>query len=73
MISSWYQGIPLQNSCPPLLRTLVAAFAWMVHIYPALAHHQASAALYCLGPVTVFLLADRLARDWRLGLAAGIT
>ena len=29
-------------------------------------------ALYCLGSVTVFLLAGRLARDWRLGLAAGI-
>lgn len=50
----WYEGIPLQNSYPPLLPTLVAAFAWMVHISPALTHHQVSAALYCLGPVTVF-------------------
>jgi hypothetical protein len=50
----WYEGIPQQNSYPPLLHTLVAAFAWMVHISPALAHHQVCAALYCLGPVTVF-------------------
>jgi hypothetical protein len=45
----------------------------MVQIYLALAHHQVSAALHCLGPITVFLLAGRLARDWRLGLSAGIT
>jgi hypothetical protein len=45
----WYEGIPLENSYAPLLPTPVAAFAWMVHISLALAHHQVSALSIALG------------------------
>jgi hypothetical protein len=56
----WYGGIPFQNTYPPLLHALVAAFAAVAHVSPALAHHAVSAFLYCLGPVAVYFLALRL-------------
>jgi hypothetical protein len=60
----WYNGIPYQNTYPPLLHYLVAGAAWLFHISPALAHHAVSGAFYCLGPVTLFLMAGRISEAW---------
>ena len=68
----WYGGIPFQNSYPPLLHIIVAANAWAFKISPAHSHHAVTAALYCLGPVTLYFLAARLSRSWRIGLGAGV-
>ena len=62
----WYDGIPFQNTYPPLLHALVAVVAWVLGLSPALAHHLTGAMFYSLGPVFLFLLAFRLSND-RLG------
>ncbi len=59
----WYGGIPFQNTYPPLLHALVAGFASLARVSPARAHHEVTAVLYCLGPVSVYFLALRLTRS----------
>ena len=56
----WYGGIPYQNSYPPLLHLLVAAFAGVAGVSAALAYHAVTAVMYCLGPVTLFWMSYRL-------------
>lgn len=56
----WYAGIPYQNTYPPLLHFIVAGVAVLARITPALSYHAVVAAFYCLGPVTLFLMAHRL-------------
>ena len=56
----WYGGIPYENSYPPLLHLLVAAFAWATGLSVALAYHTVTALMYCLGPVTLFWMSYRL-------------
>ena len=56
----WYGGIPYQNSYPPLLHLLVAAFAGVTGLSAALAYHAITALMYCLGPVTLFWMSYRL-------------
>ncbi len=68
----WYGGIPFQNSYPPLLHLTVAGAAALGGLSPALAHHAVTAALYCLGSVTLFWLALRLGGDRLCGLLAGL-
>ena len=68
----WYGGIPFQNTYPPLLHVMVAVNARVFNISPAHSHHAVTAALYCLGPVTLYFLAARLSGSWRIGLAAGV-
>ncbi len=58
----WYDGIPFQNTYPPLLHFLVAGVAGVGGISAALSHHVVSAVMYCLGPVTLFLFLDRVSR-----------
>jgi len=57
----WYGGIPYPDTYPPLLHFTVAAVAVVARISPGLAYHIVTAAVYALGPVTVFWAA------WRLG------
>lgn len=68
----WYGGIPFQNTYPPLLHVLVALVAAALNISPALSHHAVTAAMYCLGPVTLFWLAWKLSGDRSAAFVAGL-
>lgn len=68
----WYCGIPFQNTYPPLLHNLVAAVADLGGMSAALAHHAVTAAMYCLGPVTLFFLALRLSGSRAAAFAAAL-
>jgi hypothetical protein len=68
----WYAGIPYQNTYPPLLHLAVAAFAKLSGTSPALSYHAVVAAIYCLGPVTVYWLAFRLSGTRFTGVLAGV-
>jgi len=68
----WYGGEPFQNSYPPLMHLLVGGLAWISDSSPALAHHRVSAALYCLGPVTLFLSVYVLSRQWSSSFGAAL-
>jgi len=50
----WFGGMPFPNTYPPLLHASVALTSAAARISPALAYHTVTAALYCLGPVTLF-------------------
>ena len=69
--SLWYDGIPFQNTYPPLLHRTVALVAWIRGITPAHAYHWTTGLTYCLGPVTVFALVRRLSRTRWVGFMAG--
>ncbi len=68
----WYGGIPYQNSYSPLLHLTVAATAKLSGASPALAYHAVTAAMYCLGPVTLFWLAWKLSRSRTYSFAAAL-
>jgi len=72
----WYGGIPYPDSYPPLLHFMVAGVAEAAHISPALAHHVVTAAVYAVGPVTVFWAAWRLGAGrvpaWLAGLGSSL-
>src|ERR1051326_9221021 len=59
----WYNGIPYQDTYPPLLPWIVALTATIMRWTPALAYHFTIALFYCLGPVTSFLLCLELSRS----------
>jgi len=59
----WYNGIPFQDTYPPLLHFLVALAAGLSGASPALSYHAVTALLYCLGPVTLFWFACRLSGE----------
>jgi hypothetical protein len=56
----WYAGIPYQNTYPPLLHWITALGARFTHVSPAHSYHAVTAFFYCIGPVTLFLMAYRL-------------
>jgi len=56
----WNIGMPFENTYFPLLPFVVAAAAKLAGCSPALAFHAVSALFYCLGPVTLFLMAHQL-------------
>ena len=68
----WYGGIPFQNAYPPLLHLLVALVATVCGISAALSHHAVTAALYCLGPVTLFWFACKLSGERWLSFWAAL-
>jgi hypothetical protein len=68
----WYNGVPYQNTYPPLLHWGVALAAWMGGITPAHAYHWTTALAYCLGPVTVFALVRGLCGSAWPGFIAGL-
>jgi hypothetical protein len=57
---AWYEGIPFQNSYPPLLHFLVAGAAALMRVSTARAHHFVSALFYCFGPVWAYWAAVRI-------------
>jgi hypothetical protein len=68
----WYEGIPYQNTYPPLLHWTVALYAWARGISTAHAHHWVTAFAYCLGPVAVFALVRVMSGSRWAGLTAGM-
>jgi hypothetical protein len=68
----WYNGVPYQNSYPPLLHLVVAGFAWLLGWTPALSYHAVNAVLYCLAPVALFWLGTRWSGSRVCGFAAGL-
>jgi len=53
----WDAGLPFQHTYFPLLHAIVAVFSRLTGNSFALSFHAVSGAFYCLGPVTLFLLA----------------
>lgn len=68
----WYNGIPYQNSYPPVLHWMVALVSGVTGWSPALAYHAVTAFLYCAGPVTLFWLCYRLSRSHAASFMAGL-
>ncbi len=68
----WYEGIPYQNTYPPLLHLGVALIACVRGISAAHAYHWTIALAYCLGPVTLFALVRRLSGSRWAGFTAGL-
>ena len=53
----WDLGMPFQHTYFPLIPALAAAWSRVSGFSPALALHETGAFFYCLGPVTLFLMA----------------
>jgi hypothetical protein len=68
----WYDGIPYQNTYPPLLHLSVAALATITGISVAHAYHFLIALAYCMGPVTLFMLALRFSGSRVAAFTAGL-
>ena len=68
----WYGGIPYPDTYPPLLHWLCALAITLTGISPGLAHHFVTAALYSLGPATLFWLAWLLCGNRACAFAAGV-
>ena len=67
----WYNGVPFQNTYPPVHPFLVAAVAGLCDLATPRAYHALTAILYALGPVTLFLLAFKLSGSrWYSSAAA---
>src|SRR5579872_2699366 len=67
----WYNGVPYQNTYPPVLHLLVALAAKLFGYTPQHAHHWVTALFYCLGPVTLYALALRLSQSRWTAFGAG--
>ncbi|HYL75976.1 MAG TPA: hypothetical protein VEU96_17325 [Bryobacteraceae bacterium] len=67
----WYNGIPYQNSYPPLLHFMVAVLARLTGWSAALSYHAVTAFFYCLGAVTVYFLCLYLSRSVAYSSLAG--
>ena len=53
----WDCGLPFQNTYLPLLPGIVGGFAALTGQSASLAFHQVAAAFFCIGPVSLFLMA----------------
>lgn len=68
----WYNGIPFQNTYPPLLHFTVAWTSSLTGWSVALAYHRVCALFYALGPVTLFLFVWRLRASLQTAWLAGL-
>ena len=68
----WYGGIPFQNSYPPLLHSMNAALTSLTALSPARSYHVVTATLYCLAPVTLYILARRFCSSRTAAFFAGL-
>jgi hypothetical protein len=68
----WYEGIPFQNTYPPLLHWIVTLAVNLRGITPVHAHHWVTAIAYSLGPVALYLLALQLSGSRWAAFAAGL-
>lgn len=56
----WECGLPFQNTYLPLLQVIVGSYSRLTGSSAALSFHQVSAAFFCLGPLTVYLMAWKM-------------
>ena len=56
----WYNGVPFENTYPPLLNYCTAAVVIVSDFTAARAYHLATGFFYCLAPTSLFLLLVRL-------------
>ena len=68
----WNDGEPFQNTYQPGLGLLSALTANVLHVSPALGYHITIGIIYCLGPVGLFLLAERLSGRRETGILAAL-
>ncbi len=68
----WYNGVPYQNTYPPLLHWAVAVWAGVSGFTVAHAYHWTIGVAYCLGPVALFALARVLSGSRWAGFTAGL-
>ncbi|HEV8147699.1 MAG TPA: hypothetical protein VGP79_15020 [Bryobacteraceae bacterium] len=68
----WYDGVPYQNTYPPLLHWIVALVAKILGWSAAHAHHAVTAGLYSLGPVALFALALIFSKSRVAAFLAGL-
>ena len=69
----WYNGIPFQDSYPPLFHWIVAIWASVFHWTPAHAYHFIAAFFYCIGPVALFFLCTALSGSRAYSFFAGLS
>jgi hypothetical protein len=65
----WDCGLPFQNTYLPLLHLVVGAVSRLSGHSPALAYHQVAGTFFCLGPMTMCLMAWVITR--RIGPSFG--
>ena len=68
----WYDGVPYQNTYPPLLHWTVALVAKILGWSAAHAHHAVTGGVYALGPVALFALALILSKSRVAAFLAGL-
>jgi len=68
----WYNGVPFENTYPPLLNYAVAGSAWLTGLSVPRAYHVVTGVFYCLGPVALYALAYRLSRSLAPSFFAGL-
>jgi hypothetical protein len=69
----WGGGAPLEYTYAPLIPALIAAIMRVLHCGPALALNVLTAAVYCAGPVSFYILSWRLSRLAGYSFAAALT
>jgi 4-amino-4-deoxy-L-arabinose transferase-like glycosyltransferase len=68
----WYDGVPYQNTYPPLLHWIVALVAKILGWSAAHAHHAVTGGMYALGPVALFALALIFSKSRVAAFLAGL-
>jgi hypothetical protein len=68
----WFCGMPFLQVYQPGLHVTIAAFAGLLHIAPERAYHIVTAALYCLGPISLYALCYRATGRRGAALLAGL-
>ncbi|HEY1338807.1 MAG TPA: hypothetical protein VGF59_14930 [Bryobacteraceae bacterium] len=68
----WHCGMPFSDTYVPLLHLVVAAIAAVGRVSAARAYHIATGAAYCLGPVTLYLMALRLGASRGAAFVGGL-
>ena len=65
----WYNGVPVENTYPPLLHYLTALWMKVGHLSAGAAYHGSTAFFYCLGGGGVYALSLR----WTKSIASSLT
>ncbi|MGH9595008.1 MAG: hypothetical protein ACRD5L_18090, partial [Bryobacteraceae bacterium] len=68
----WFEGMPWIDVYQPGFHVMVAGIAAAFRVSPALAYHSVNALVYCLAPVTFFLMCRSLAGSARYAFLAAL-
>ncbi|MBL8177811.1 MAG: hypothetical protein JNK48_24245 [Bryobacterales bacterium] len=68
----WYNGIPFQDSYPPLLHVLSALVSGLLGIAPGTGYHAVCGLLFALGPVTLYAFAVRCGASMQGAFLGGL-